>query len=152
MEDTVTMTSEPSTGVSSADHWSTPRAGRVGPRRSRLGLLLLATDALCVLTVVLLLGHGEPAVLVSTSSALAVHAVAGLYRPRPDPSVLDDLPLLLGGSIAAIGVASIAQGALGIGQVDATVLRAVLVQATLVTAARTAVLAVRRGLRATSGE
>jgi exopolysaccharide biosynthesis polyprenyl glycosylphosphotransferase len=141
------MTSEPSTGVSSADRWLASGTGATRARRSQLMVLLLATDALCVLAVVLLLGHGEPAVLVFSSSALAVHAFAGLYRPRLDLSILDDLPLLLGASIAAIGVASIAQGALGMGQVDGTALRAVLVQATLITTARAVVYTVRRGHR-----
>ncbi|MFD0483067.1 sugar transferase [Kineococcus sp. GCM10028916] len=137
------MASEPSTGVRPADRWVASGIGRTHGPRSQLGLLLLATDAVCVLAVVLLLGHDEPAVLVFSPAVLVVHAFAGLHQPRLDLSILDDLPLLLGAAIAAVGLASIAQGALGIGQVDGTALRAVLVQTALFTVARTVVYSVR---------
>lgn len=136
------MTSRPSTGVRSADRWLKP--GRPRGRRSQLALLLLATDAVCVLSVVLLLGHGSPSVVVLSASALAVHSFAGLYRPRLDLSVLDDLPLIVGASIASIGVASIAQGAFGIGRIDARMLWAAVAQTLLVLVARTVVYAGRR--------
>jgi exopolysaccharide biosynthesis polyprenyl glycosylphosphotransferase len=106
-------------------------------------VLLLATDAVCVLTVVLLLGHAAPAVVVFSASALVVHAFAGLYRPRMDLSILDDLPLLGGASIAAIGVASIADGALGVGDVGAGTLWAALAQTALVVSSRAVVYSVR---------
>jgi exopolysaccharide biosynthesis polyprenyl glycosylphosphotransferase len=143
----VTTTGEPSTGVRSADRWFASANVPSRRRRSQLTLLLLATDALCVLAVVRLLGHGEPAVLVFSTSVLAVHAFAGLYRPRLDLSILDDLPLLLGAAVAAIGVASIVQGAFEIGHVDATALRAVLVQTALFTVVRTGVYTLRRRSR-----
>jgi exopolysaccharide biosynthesis polyprenyl glycosylphosphotransferase len=144
----VTTSSGSSTGVRPAGRWSGSGTLRPRRRRSQLAMLLLATDAVCVLTVVLMLGHGQPAVLVFSSSALAVHAFVGLYRPRLDLSVLDDLPLLLGGAVAAVGVAAIAEGALGLGRVDGTALLAVLAQTGLVLLARTVVYAVRRRTRA----
>lgn len=148
-------TSEPGTSTRSAGAGST--AGSTAPvrrpswgslrrarrNRSQLATLLLATDAVCVLAVVLLLGHGAPAVVVFSASALVVHAFAGLYRARMDLSILDDLPLLAGAGIASVGVASIADGALGIGDVEGSTLLAALAQTVLILCARAVVYVLR---------
>ncbi len=121
--------------------WGSLRRAR--RNRSQLATLLLATDAVCVLAVVLLLGHGAPAVVVFSASALVVHAFAGLYRARMDLSILDDLPLLAGAGIASVGVASIADGALGIGDVEGSTLLAALAQTVLILCARAVVYVLR---------
>ncbi|WP_380172026.1 sugar transferase [Kineococcus sp. DHX-1] len=144
-------TSEPGTSARSAGAGSTapvrrPSWGslrRARRNRSQLATLLLATDAVCVLAVVLLLGHGAPAVVVFSASALVVHAFAGLYRPRMDLSILDDLPLLAGAGVASVGVASIADGALDIGDVEGSTLLAALAQTVLVLCARAVVYVLR---------
>ncbi|MBB2901364.1 exopolysaccharide biosynthesis polyprenyl glycosylphosphotransferase [Kineococcus radiotolerans] len=143
----MTVTGGPSAGPRPLAPWPSTPATHPRRQRSQLAMLLLATDAVCVLGVVLLLGQGGPAVLVFSASVLAVHAAVGLYRPRLDLSVLDDLPLLLGSAVAAIGVAAIGGGALGLGEVDGGTLLAALVQTGLVVAARTAAYVARRRTR-----
>ncbi|MEZ0493334.1 sugar transferase [Kineococcus sp. TBRC 1896] len=144
----MTTTSDPGTSPRSpgpASTRPTPAGAvrRAGRPRQPLTALLVATDAVCVLAVVLLLGHGDPAVVFVSTSALVVNAVAGLYRPRMDLSVLDDLPLLVGSSIASLGVAAIAEGALGVGDVDRSTVWAALAQTVLVLSARALVYALR---------
>ncbi len=94
----VTMTSDPGTSLRSPRAWSAGAVRRGRRRRSQLAMLLLATDAVCVLTVVVPARARAPAVVVFSASALVVHAFAGLYRPRMDLSILDDLPLLVAGA------------------------------------------------------
>ncbi|MEZ0166478.1 exopolysaccharide biosynthesis polyprenyl glycosylphosphotransferase [Kineococcus sp. LSe6-4] len=137
------MTSDPGAGVRPVGAGPAGAVRRGRRKRSQLTALLLASDAVCVLTVVLLLGRGEPTVVVVSTSTLAVHALAGLYRPRMDLSVLDDLPLLAGAGVAAVGVAAIAEGALGLGDVTPWALWAALVQTLLLVGARAVVYAVR---------
>jgi len=139
------MTSGSSTGVRSADRWLASGSSRRGGRnRSQMPALLLASDAICSLAVVLLLGHQAPSVVVFALAVLAVHGFAGLYRPRLDLSVLDDLPMIFGAAVAAVGVASIVQGVVGFGTVDARTLWSAVAQTVLVLAARSVVYAVRR--------
>lgn len=138
------MTGETSAAVRAARRRLVPWTGRPGRRRSRLPVLSLAADVVCALAVVLLLGHGEPAVPVLSGAALVVQAVAGLYRRRPAPRVLEDLPRVLGAAVAAVGVAAIAQGVLGVGEVGGTALRALLVQTALLVLARTTAGVLRR--------
>ncbi|WP_432544512.1 sugar transferase [Kineococcus sp. SYSU DK002] len=137
------MTSGPGTVVRPAGGRLAPAPPRPTRRLPQLSLLLLGTDALSVLAVVLLLGQRSPVVAVFSASVLVLHALTGLYRPRLELSVLDDLPLLAGGAVGALGIASIAQGALGLGAVDGPALRAALLQTVLVVGARTLLYAVR---------
>ncbi|WP_432510195.1 sugar transferase [Kineococcus sp. SYSU DK001] len=139
----MTTTSGPGTDVRPAGGRLAPATSRPSRRLAELSLLLLSTDAISVLTVVLLLGQRSPVVVVFCTSVLVLHALTGLYRPRLDLSVLDDLPLLVGAAVGALGVAAIAQGALGAGTVDAGALRAAALQTGLVVGARAALYAVR---------
>ena len=126
---------------------ASPAAPRPPRRRNQLALLMLLADSTCVLLVVLLLGRGDPAVGVFAVSVLLVHACVGLYRPRLDLSVLDDLPQVLGAAVAAVGVASLVQTATGLGDGVPSALDAVLAQTGLVVLARTLLYAVRRRSR-----
>ncbi|WP_432561945.1 sugar transferase [Kineococcus sp. SYSU DK003] len=140
----MTTTRGTGTAVRPTGRWLASATSR---RRSQLTHLLLASDAVCLLTVVVLVGHGAPPVVVTAVSVLAVHAFAGLYRPRLDLSVLDDLPMLLGAGVAAVGVSAIAAAVLRLGTVDQRVLWTAAGQTVLVVLARTVVYAVRRRSR-----
>jgi exopolysaccharide biosynthesis polyprenyl glycosylphosphotransferase len=60
------------------------------------------------LVLVLTPGGGGPlAGLLAAGCAAAVHAGAGLHRPRLTRSVLDDLPALLGGAVTGAAVATL---------------------------------------------
>lgn len=84
-----------------------PPAGRFrrfGPTRALPWL-----DAAALLLVLVWLGDPAATALVAVAGAAAAHAAAGLYRPQLTRSVLDELPVLLGG-IAAGVVAGTALG------------------------------------------
>jgi exopolysaccharide biosynthesis polyprenyl glycosylphosphotransferase len=77
---------------------------RAGPRRRRPGpaTLLLGIDAAALLLSILPLAGRIATILVVAPVALAVYAGAGLYRPRLNLSVLDDLPALVGGVVVGV--------------------------------------------------
>nr|WP_079025898.1 exopolysaccharide biosynthesis polyprenyl glycosylphosphotransferase [Streptomyces yangpuensis] len=111
-------------------------------RRSSRLLPLLTTDALAaVLTAATLPGQvlpTAPAVAVLPALLVALHAQAGLYRPRLAPSALLELPAVLGRSAvlwcAAAAVAAALDPARAMGW--SMLLTAVCLQAVLVCAGR----------------
>ncbi|WP_432484813.1 sugar transferase [Kineococcus esterisolvens] len=154
----MTLTGEPTAGARPPVP-GTPYAAPGGARapRSRLTALLLAVDAACVLVVLLAdlalpgLADGlrHPGLGVFGVSVLAVHAFTGLYRPRLEPSALDDLPLLLASAVAALGATSIADVVLGAGFVDGPLLRFAAAQTALVVLARAGAYVLVQAVRRT---
>ncbi len=156
----MTLTGDPTAGARPpVPGQPCPVPGTARRPRSRLTALLVAVDAGCVLVVLLAdlflpgLADGlrHPGLAVFGVSLLAVHGFTGLYRPRLEPSALDDLPLLLAAALAALGVTSLADVVLGAGPVDGPLLRFAAAQTALVVAARAGayvlVQAVRRSGR-----
>ena len=148
----MTLTDRPTAAPCPRGGWSTS-ADPAGPRRrSQLTLLLLAVDASVLLAVLVTVDTGELGVAVIGLSLLALHALVGLYRPRLELSVLADLPVLLGASLAAAGLAALVAGVLAPGRVGEDALRASFELVPLLVAGRTAAYAaVRRARRAGRG-
>ncbi|NAZ87547.1 sugar transferase [Kineococcus indalonis] len=144
----MTLTGDPATGARPQPPPGAPPRARTRRRRSQLPLALFAADAACVLAVLLATAaQRAPSVAVLGVSVLLAHCWLGLYRPRLELSVLDDLPLLLGGALAGVGVGAIAEAAFGAGRVDRCAVAAVAVQTCLVVLARTGTHVLRRRAR-----
>ncbi|GAB7192042.1 hypothetical protein NUM3379_27510 [Kineococcus sp. NUM-3379] len=106
--------------------------------RSRLTPALLAGDLACAAAVLAAAGPARPGVLVFTLALAVLYGLTGLYRSRLGLCVLDDLPLLLGGAVAALGASTVADVALHVVDVDARLVGALAAQTGLLLAGRAA--------------
>ncbi|MGY5125880.1 sugar transferase [Streptomyces nigrescens] len=124
-----------------------PRPGR-GVRPRTVAPLMAADTLATVATALLILGTGTaPTTLgLLLVGLLLLHSHAGLYRPGPAPSTLNDLPTLLGRAAVCWCAAAAVLAAVRPGQAlpPALLVGAVAVQTALICGGRTAVHRARR--------
>ncbi|MEO6715010.1 MAG: hypothetical protein ABIM89_16505, partial [Mycobacteriales bacterium] len=77
----------------------------------------MLADLVAALITCVLAPQLVPAAAVATAAIVAYHRAA-LYRPRLAPSILDDLPRLLGNAVVAVGLVVV--GAVVVGAADST--------------------------------
>ncbi len=73
----------------------------------RSAVMLLVSDVVALSVPLLLLPATAPWVWLSTALTLALFAERGLYRPRLQWSLLDDLPAVVGARLSAVGVVGV---------------------------------------------
>lgn len=112
----------------------------------RLPAALLGADFVAFAGAVGYAGETSRRVLVMGAFTLFLFAVGGLYRPRLTPSVLDELPSILGRTFVAGGVVT-GLGAFDDGRAGRVTLLAAVVFAVLVVLGRSAVYAAMRAAR-----
>ena len=91
-----------------------------GRRGSRPGVrrVLVLVDALSLLAPAVLVPSVFVALLAFTGATLALYGQAGLYRPRLHLSVLDELPVIAGRALAAVGLTAVLVGSMNGGRFD----------------------------------